>query len=77
VENLQAISDLCEHGNLADKAEDVVNYDNELSTTEDIQSAVDIAAENGSCEVIKKWTTTKKATKGSLKYALWKEHYLS
>ena len=53
MENLQAISDLCKHGNLADKAEDVVNFDNELATTEDIQSTADIAAENSSCDVMK------------------------
>ena len=45
VENLQAISDLCKQGNMPDKAKDVVNFDNELATTEDIQSAADIAAE--------------------------------
>ena len=53
VENLQAISDLCKQGNLPDKAEDVVNFDNELATTENIQSAADIAVENSSCEVMK------------------------
>ena len=53
VENLQAISDLCKQGNLPDKAEDVVNFDNEHATTEDIQSAADIAVENSSCEVMK------------------------
>lgn len=52
VENLQAISDLCKQGNLPDNAEDVVNFDNELATTEDIQSAADIAAENSRCEVM-------------------------
>jgi len=31
----------------------VVNFDNELATTEDIQSAADIAAENSSFEVMK------------------------
>jgi hypothetical protein len=51
VENLQAISDLCMQGNLPDNAEDV-NFDNELATTEDIQSAADIAAENSRCEVM-------------------------
>jgi hypothetical protein len=54
VENLQAISDLCRQGNLADKAEDVVNFDNEFATTEDMQSAADIAAENSRCEVMEK-----------------------
>jgi len=53
VENLQAISDLCKQGNLPDNAEDVVHFDNELATTEDIQSAADIAAENSRCEVMK------------------------
>ena len=53
VENLQAISDLCKQGNLPDKAEDVVNFDNELATTEDIQSTADIAVENSRCEVMK------------------------
>jgi len=53
VENLQAISDLCKQGNLPDNAEDVVNFDNELATTEDIQSAADIAPENRRCEVMK------------------------
>ena len=52
VENLQAISDLCRQGNLPDNAEDVVNFDNELSTTEDIQSTADIAAKNGRCDVM-------------------------
>ena len=52
VENLQAISDLCKQVNLPDNAEDVVNFDNELATTEDIQSAADIAAENSRCEVM-------------------------
>jgi hypothetical protein len=52
VENLQAISDLCKQGNLPDNAEDVVNFDNELATTEDIQSAAVIAAENSRCEVM-------------------------
>ena len=52
VENLQAISDLCKQGNLPDNAEDVVNFDNELATTEDIQSAADIAAENSRCDVM-------------------------
>jgi len=52
VENLQAISDLCKQGNLPDNAEDVVNFDNELATTEDIQSAADIAVENSRCEVM-------------------------
>ena len=37
VENLQAISDLCKQGNLSDKAEDVVNFDNELVTTEEFK----------------------------------------
>jgi trans-2-enoyl-CoA reductase len=60
VENLQAISDLCKQGNLPDNAEDVVNFDNELATTQDIQSAADIAG----VKSWKKWTTTKtKATK--------------
>ena len=53
VENLQAISDLCKQGNLPDNAEDVVNFDNELATNEDIRSAADIAAENSRCEVMK------------------------
>jgi len=53
VENLQAIYDLCKQGNLPDNAEDVVNFDNELATTEDIQSAADTAAENSRCEVMK------------------------
>jgi len=53
VENLQAISDLRKQGNLPDNAEDVVNFDSELATTEDIQSAADIAAENSRCEVMK------------------------
>ena len=53
MENLQAISDLCKQGNLPDNAEDVVNFDNELATIEDIQSAADIAAENSRCEVMK------------------------
>ena len=53
MENLQAISDLCKQGNLPDNAEDVVNFDYELATTEDIQSAADIAAENSSFEVMK------------------------
>jgi hypothetical protein len=52
VENLQAISDLCKQGNLPDNAEDVVNFDNELAKTEDIQGAADIAAENSRCEVM-------------------------
>jgi len=52
VENLQVISDLCKQGNLPDNAEDVVNFDNELATTEDIQSAADISAENNRCEVM-------------------------
>lgn len=52
VENLQEISVLCKQGNLPDEAEDVVNFDNELATTEDIQSAADIAAENSRCEVM-------------------------
>ena len=50
MENLRTISDLCKQGNLPDNAEDVVNFDNELATTEDIQSAADIAAENSMCE---------------------------
>jgi hypothetical protein len=49
VENLQEISDVCKQGNLPDNAEDVVNFDNELATTEHIQSAADIAAENSRC----------------------------
>jgi len=53
VENLQASSGLCKQGNLPDKAEDVVNFDNQLATTEDIQSAADIAVENSRCEVMK------------------------
>ena len=48
----KAISDLCKQGNLPDNAEDVVNFDNELATTEDIQSAAYIAAENSRCEVM-------------------------
>jgi hypothetical protein len=52
VENLQAISDLCKQEYLPDNAEDVVNF--ELATTEDIQSAADIAAENSRCEVMEK-----------------------
>jgi Ran GTPase-activating protein (RanGAP) involved in mRNA processing and transport len=52
VENLQSISDLCKQGNLPDNAEDVVNFYNKLATTEDIQSADDIAAENSRCEVM-------------------------
>ena len=52
VENLQEISVLCKQGNLPDEAEDVVNFDNELAMTEDIQSAADIAAENSRCEVM-------------------------
>jgi len=67
VENLQAISDLCKHGNLADKAEDVVNFDNELATTEDIQSADDIAGENGSCGVIKEMDDDEEGNERELK----------
>jgi ribosomal protein S6 len=52
VENLQAISDLCKQRNLPDNAEYVVIFDNELATTEDIQSAADIAAKNSRCEVM-------------------------
>ena len=52
VEYLQEISVLCKQGNLPDEAEDVVNFDNELATTEDNQSAADIAAENSRCEVM-------------------------
>jgi hypothetical protein len=52
VENLQANSDLCKQGNLPDNAKDVINFDNELATTEDIQSAADIAAENSRREVM-------------------------
>ena len=48
----KAISDLCKQGNLPDNAEDVVNFGNELATTEDIQSAADIAAEGSRCEVM-------------------------
>lgn len=53
VENLQEIPVLCKQGrNLPDEAEDVANFDNELATAEDIQSAADIAAENSRCEVM-------------------------
>ncbi|KAF5277361.1 hypothetical protein FQA39_LY06174 [Lamprigera yunnana] len=48
--SLDAISDLCKQVNLPDNAEDIVNFDNELATTEDFQNAADNAAENRRCE---------------------------
>jgi len=67
LENLQAISDLCKQGNLPDNAEDVVNFDNELATTGDIQSAADIAAENSRCEVMEEMDEDDKGNKRELK----------
>src|SRR5215510_291603 len=77
VENLQAISDLCKQGNLPDNAEDVVNFDNELATTEDIQSAADIAAENSRCEVMEEMDDDDDEGNGrELKIGTLEKHYL-
>ena len=67
MENLQAISDLCKQGNLPDNAEDVVNFDNELATTEDIQSAAEIASENSRCEVMKEMDDNDEGNERELK----------
>ena len=56
VQNLKEIVDLCMQGKMSFEAEDVVNFDDGLATTEDIQSAADIASKNteelddGKCE---------------------------
>ena len=67
MENLQAISDLCKQGNLPDNAEDVVNFDNELAMTEDIQSAADIAAKNSRCEVMEEMDDNDEGNERELK----------
>ena len=41
MENLQTIADLCKQGKLPDDATNVINFDNELITTEGIKSAGD------------------------------------
>ena len=52
VENLKEIKELCMQGNLPVEAEDFVNFDSELATTEDIQSASDITMGGNVSEVI-------------------------
>jgi hypothetical protein len=56
VQNLKEIVDLCMQGKMSFEAEDVVNFDDGLATTEGIQSVADIASKNteelddGKCE---------------------------